>query len=271
MDGERSDGASVRAAAGVPAPPPHRLRTIALFVVLGAGVIGLLSVILDGTIAVVLLDRSTETYTSAFPYPFTIQNLMLLLFFAGLGDAFVRWRTAAREQAFVGAGLLPEDYETVLQPSDLGPYRRRVDDLFDGDDGVLPGLINLCILQFQASRSVDQTVAVMNSSLDLVSQRTDLRYTFLRYVVWVVPTIGFIGTVLGIARALTGVAPDNPNLTQLTGDLGLAFNTTLVALMLSGILVLLLYTVQDREERSVNKAGEYCLRNLINRLYEGGR
>ena len=43
--------------------------------------------------------------------------------------------------------------------------------------------------------------------------------------------------------------------------------TSLVALAESAILVLLLHLVQAQEELAVNRAGQYTLVNLINRLY----
>ena len=43
----------------------------------------------------------------------------------------------------------------------------------------------------------------------------------------------------------------------------------MVALAQSAILVFLLQLVQEREETAVNLAGDYTLRNMINRLYEG--
>jgi hypothetical protein len=43
----------------------------------------------------------------------------------------------------------------------------------------------------------------------------------------------------------------------------------MVALVESAILVFLLHLVQQEEESAVNKAGDYTLRNLINRLYVG--
>jgi len=42
--------------------------------------------------------------------------------------------------------LLPEDQETVLQPADLGPIRRRVAHLFGKEHGILPYLIDVSIL-----------------------------------------------------------------------------------------------------------------------------
>ncbi len=52
---------------------------------------------------------------------------------------------------------------------------------------------------------------------------------------------------------------------------GIAFNTTLVALVESVVLVLLLNLVQAREECVPKRAGHYTLVNHINRLSRGGR
>ncbi|RMH21614.1 MAG: MotA/TolQ/ExbB proton channel family protein [Gemmatimonadetes bacterium] len=232
---------------------------------LGAAFIALATVALgESTAATVILDRG-----GVFPYPFTIQNLMHLLFFTGMVELFVRWRTAVRELGFRELSYLPEDDSTVLQARDLGPIRNRVAKAHDGENGFLPYLIDLSILQFHASRSVDQVVSILNSSLELIAHRVELRYSNLRYLAWVIPTVGFVGTVVGIALTLGAVDPANPDLADLTQRLAVAFNTTLVALVLSAILVFFLHVVQRLEERAVNDAGTYCLKNLINRLYVG--
>ena len=84
-----------------------------------------------------------------------------------------------------------------------------------------------------------------------------------------IPTIGFVGTVVGIGATLAAVDPANPDLQVLTARLAVAFNTTLVALVMSAVLVFLMHGVQRKEESALNDAGMYTLRNLINRLYEG--
>lgn len=244
---------------------PNRLLVLGIAVTVGVAVIALLSLLIADTKAGVML---LDSQTTIFYYPFTIQNLMILLFFIGLGEAVVRWITAAKEKSFLRHEFLPEDDETVLQAHDLGPIRLTVAGLFDSEHGFLPGLIDLCILQFLSSRSTDQTVSVLNSQLELISHRVDLRYSALRYLVWVIPTIGFIGTVVGISQAL-GKASATEDLKVLTDLLAVAFNTTLVALALSAVLVFFLHLVQRKEEQSVNLAGSYTLTNLINRLYTG--
>jgi hypothetical protein len=247
---------------------PDRRMTMPFSIMLAVAFIVILTVILnkDGRAAQLILDRRSPH----FPYPFTIQNFEHLLFFIGLGELFVRWRVGARELGFLKRGYLPEDDQTVLQQRDLGPIRRRVAKEFDNEHGFLPYLIDLSILQFQSGRSVDQTVAVMSSSLELIEHRVDLRYGLIRYIAWLVPTLGFIGTVIGLGASLASV-PQTGDISMYTiaHNLSVGFDCTMVALAESAILVFLLQLVQEQEETSVNLAGTYALKNLINRLYQG--
>lgn len=245
---------------------PDRRTATVLGVVTAVVFIAVLTALLPakGRLATLILDRSSPH----LPYPFTIQNFEHLLFFIGLGELFVRWRIGKREASFLQRKYLPEDDQTVLQLNDLGPVRRRVARDFDSEHGFVPYLIDLSILQLQSSRSVDQTVAVMNSSLELIQHRVDLRYNIIRYIAWLVPTLGFIGTVMGLGAALAAVPSSGEvNLSEIAHMLAVGFDCTMVALVESAILVFFLHIAQEREEHSVNLAGQYTLRNLINRLY----
>jgi hypothetical protein len=245
-------------------------RRTVMLISLGAAVVFILLLTAifpkDSHGAEILIDHSKFSH---FPYPFTIQNLEHILFFIGLGELFVRWRVASREQEFAAMHLLPEDQETVLTHGDLGPIRRRVAHMFGREHGFLPYLIDVSILQFQSGRSVEQVVGVMNSSLELIEHRVDLRYGLIRYIAWLIPTVGFIGTVVGLGGSLA-LVPANGNISiyEIAQALSLGFNCTMVALMESAILVFVLYLAQEKEETAINIAGTYTLRNLINRLYE---
>ncbi|MCP4353250.1 MAG: MotA/TolQ/ExbB proton channel family protein [Desulfobacterales bacterium] len=238
-------------------------------VIVGIIVILILTIVLPSIgekTAKIILDYPSGTY------PFTIQNFMLLLFFIGLGELVLRWRDANAETAYIKRSYLPDDTKddrTVLQAQDMGPIRQDILKDIKKDGAFLPNMINRCILQFQASKSTGETNGVLNSMVEVYFHQIDLKYTILRYISWAIPTIGFIGTVVGIASSLDviGQNPDNINLVKLTSLLGIAFNTTLVALVLSAFLVFFIHIVQEKEERSLNKSMEYCLINFINRLY----
>ena len=222
-----------------------------------------------------LLDRNTQ----AFPYPFTIQNLMWIVFFVAAGELVVRHLAGGHEEDQLRLGLLPEDGETILRQQDIGPIYGRVRQSDPERQYWLQRLLTAAMLQFQSSGSIDQVNAMFNSSMELYQHETELRYNVLRYLVWLIPTLGFVGTVIGIALALrtAGATFANPEanlaagpemMRALTAQLGVAFYTTLLALLQSAGLMFALHVVQGREEGALNRVGHYCLQNLVNRLYE---
>ena len=245
------------------------MRTITLIVSLltAVVVIALLSKVLPPAAAAILLDINRSTF------PFTVQNILWLAFFAGLGELSIRWRAGRLEASQVDRGYLPEDEETVLRPGeDLTPIYQKVRASKYRETCFVPRLIERCVLGFNISHSADQTNALLNSSLELYLHEIDLRYNIIRYITWLIPSLGFIGTVIGIMMALN-YAGDRANvesadmLYQVTERLGVAFSTTLLALVMAAILVFIQNIVQGREETALNRAGQYTLDNLINRLY----
>jgi biopolymer transport protein ExbB/TolQ len=246
-----------------------RLRLITLFVSLltAVVVIALLARLLPTGGAVILLDINRSTW------PLTVQNILWLAFFAGLGELSIRWRAVRLEESQIDRNYLPEDEETVLRPGeDLTPIYQKVRASRYREICFVPRLIERCVLGFNISHSADQTNSLLNSSLELYLHEIDLRYNIPRYITWLIPSLGFIGTVIGIMMALN-YAGDRANvqspdmLYQVTERLGVAFATTLLALVQASILVFIQNVVQGREESALNKAGQYCLDNLINRLY----
>ena len=101
----------------------------------------------------------------------------------------------------------------------------------------------------------------LEESLTLLWRRYEESYLLPRYISWAVPILGFIGTVLGISLAADGIRriiASDTGLSGLSGDLsgaiaplGIAFDTTLIALSLSVVLTLFLSLVQRGEERTL--------------------
>lgn len=244
-----------------------RVITLLVSVITALVVIALLTKILPPEAAAILLDIKRSSW------PFTVQNILWVAFFVGLGELSIRWRAGRLEAAQIDRGYLPEDEETVLRPGeDMTPIYQKVRNSKYRETCFVPRLIERCVLGFNLSHSADQTNALLNSSLELYLHEIDLRYNIIRYITWLIPSLGFIGTVIGIMLALN-YAGDRENvaspdmLYQVTERLGVAFSTTLLALVMASILVFILNVVQGKEENALNKAGQYCLDNLINRLY----
>ena len=108
-------------------------------------------------------------------------------------------------------------------------------------------------------RDLAAGTARMEESLALLWRRYEESYLLPRYISWAVPILGFIGTVLGISLAAdgirriigsdTGISGLSSDLSGAIAPLGIAFDTTLIALSLSVVLTLFLSLVQRDEER----------------------
>ncbi len=245
-----------------------RILLACAFALMGVVLILVLSATLPEGLALVLLDRGGATY------PYSVQNIMWVIFFVGLGELLYRFFAARIEVRELSQQYLPEDETTILVKDMLPKLYKKVSLANDSNRLFLPSLIKRIITVFQTTQSVENASAVLNSSIELRSHDLDLRYSMIRYVMWVIPTFGFIGTVIGIALALNyagqpGKAQDPELLSDLTLRLAVAFNTTLLALTMSSVLVLMQHVIQAFEERTVNRCGQYCLDNLVNRLYRG--
>ena len=243
-------------------------------VIVAIVVITLLTVFIGGTFWGDMLIGETSSPV----FPFSLQNLMHVLFFIGLGQLWIRWLCTYEENVFLTkSGFLPEEDGVVLEKDDdIETIRINVPNAGVRAEAFLPDLINNSIIQYMKSHSISDTISVLNSNLDLSIHRLDLNYSIIRYLVWAIPTFGFMGTVIGIAYALgrmdinkfMGASSEKVEIfKKITADLGFAFGTTIVALILSAILVFLWNVVQRGEEDVLNKSGKYVLMNLINRLH----
>jgi len=241
-----------------------RLVLALSMVLLSTIVIIMISSFNDESIKVLLLD-----YKAGY-YPFTIQNVMWIFFFLGIGELLYRYMQARFTLGTLGLHLLPEEENEILTKTETKELYRKIKSRSHFPDD-LPSILKKLILHFQGTDSIAQTQELFNSQIDLKYNRMETDYSMIRYLTWVIPTFGFIGTVIGISMALSFAASSDPQaatfLSGLTEKLGVAFYTTLVALVMSVILVFLMHIIQSYEEGSLFELEEYVLDNFINRLY----
>jgi len=244
-----------------------RLLTAIIAVLLGLATVAILNFALPGgsSAAKFLVNKSDSGMVW-----FSEQAFMWLFLYLGMGELLLRMIASSRERRQNKRGFLPEDESVILTDNELPAVYSRAKQY---EKSYLPRLIMRVVRQFQISKSADQANGVLDSSLELFLHEIDLKYNMLRYIMWVIPTIGFIGTVRGIALGLSTAAAESHAgrtddlLYVVSSDLGVAFYTTLLALLMSGVLVLIMHICQGREEGALNQSGQYCIDHLINKLY----
>ncbi len=137
-------------------------------------------------------------------------------------------------------------------------------------------------LELFESRQANAEVATMmenQSNIDAI--RIGGSYNLVKIFVAIIPLLGFIGTVLGLSSAIGGFsgvmggAGNDINklmdsLGGVTAGLGTAFDTTLLGLLYSIILLVPANTLQKIEDDNLNHIDNYCNETLMPRLNDGG-
>jgi biopolymer transport protein ExbB/TolQ len=105
--------------------------------------------------------------------------------------------------------------------------------------------------------------------LEVASEQQESELSMLRYLVWAIPSIGFIGTVRGIGVALQRADQAlQGDISGVTSALGVAFNSTLVALFISILLMLLIHLLQGGQEGLILRLQTFCREQLIDKLFD---
>lgn len=108
-----------------------------------------------------------------------------------------------------------------------------------------------------ASGLKDQLDYFSNTSADALHDS----HSLLQTIIWAIPIMGFLGTVLGITLAIANVTPEqlDTSLPEVTGGLAVAFDTTAIALVFSLALVFGSLFVKRSEDNILSMAEESAL------------
>jgi biopolymer transport protein ExbB/TolQ len=130
---------------------------------------------------------------------------------------------------------------------------------------LLPECLLAALHRFHATSSIQDSANAVKERAELAADHLDSSLGLLRFIAWSIPAIGFIGTVRGIGDALSFVEEAlKGDISAVTSWLGLAFNSTLVGLMLCIALMFVLHTVQEMQESFIIEIQTYCRDKLVN-------
>ncbi len=103
---------------------------------------------------------------------------------------------------------------------------------------------------------------------ELDAARMYAGYAVARIVIWAVPILGFLGTVIGITLAIANLSPQDIEQSMLvvTPALGVAFDTTALALTLSIVLMFGKFWVERAEDRLLTAVDTRVAQELVGRF-----
>jgi biopolymer transport protein ExbB/TolQ len=183
----------------------------------------------------------------------------------------LRFRELKAQRELLTAGYFTKDAGVVILPSDAREYLRTFEQLPPKErNAVLPRVLAAALKRFGATGNVQDASQTVHNTCESEHNRLDAELAILRFSVWVAPALGFIGTVRGIGIALQGAdVAVRGDTSAVTAGLGIAFNSTLVALTLSIALMYVLHEIQLSQERLTLDIENYAEEELISRLHGG--
>lgn len=187
-----------------------------------------------------------------------------------------RYREVMRQRAAFGLELLPTEEGARILPEDARPLTRKVESITRQRPYILSTMIQMALTKFAISRKATDVSEIVRNQAENEQNRLVTSMGMISYLTWAIPAIGFLGTVRGLAGGLSNFRNVNPSdkaanqqlMETVTGQLGIAFDCTFVALALSVVLMYLLHVVQKAEELLVIDCQQYCQEHLLLRLYD---
>ncbi len=169
--------------------------------------------------------------------------------------------------------LLKQDFVRVqpgerIIPEDAFDRYKELRTVMGREPGWRERLLPECILaalhRFHATASIQDASNAVKERAEIAADQLDSSLSLVRYIAWAIPAIGFVGTVRGIGDALSFAEQAiKGDISALTANLGLAFNSTFVGLMLCIVLMYVLHIVQSQQESFVIETQTYCRDKLI--------
>lgn len=211
----------------------------------------------------------TETSMWVILRDFEQQACITLFLWATALVAYKWWETS-RERGLLKAGLLELGEADAIAANRANMYIASIREKLKGSQqrGVLPRALFRGLSRFRKGSNVEEVSNSVNNLCEGELGRMESELSMINYIAWAIPSVGFIGTVRGIggALAVAGTALGE-DITQVTDKLGTAFNSTLIALLLSIPLMLFIHHIRQRQESTITDIEDYCQENLVSRLY----
>jgi biopolymer transport protein ExbB/TolQ len=194
------------------------------------------------------------------------QEICFILMLWGSFLILSKCRTILRNNYLFTVDLIEETAQESFVPETV---IKKLDIELSADRSSAPLIHTLrtALWRYAGTGNVQNLSDAIESSVEALAVRQEAENSMIRYLIWAIPSIGFIGTVRGIGEALSladkALAGD---IAGMTNSLGVAFNSTLVALLISIFLMFLFHQLQRLQDGQIVDIQAYCDQYLLARI-----
>ncbi|MGH1538348.1 MAG: MotA/TolQ/ExbB proton channel family protein [Gammaproteobacteria bacterium] len=196
------------------------------------------------------------------------QEACFILMFWSIFIMVYKGTNLFRERSLLDKDILHAKDGIKFLPQDTRELSRQIQTLPEDEQNyLLPRALTIALHRFHSTENIQDVSSAATGVCESESERLDSELSIIRYITWAIPSIGFLGTVRGIGDAL-GQAHKavEGDIAGVTESLGVAFNSTLIALCISIVLMFIVHQLQLLQERFILDTQNYCNSNLIRHL-----
>ncbi|MEY4358486.1 MAG: hypothetical protein RL469_1812, partial [Pseudomonadota bacterium] len=134
----------------------------------------------------------------------------------------------------------------------------------------LPRLLTVALNRFGATGRIQDAAEAVRDECEFESSSQEAKLSMVRFTAWAIPAVGFVGTVRGIGAALQEAqGAMGGDISGVTLGLGVTFNSTLTALIMTIIVMFWIHQLQQAQDRLVLDSRTYVDRRLLRQRREG--
>ncbi len=205
-----------------------------------------------------------------------IQWLELLSFFVIVFFIFQKNKILKRQIQHIEDDTAQLSGVNMESEEDLQGLRRRIQETGGNKKSILLSRLDRALGLWVVTKDLGRVGGWITQEATRDGAMSDMTFTIARLMLWVIPILGFIGTVQGLGAAVGGFADFLSGsaelsaikgaIAQVTISLGVAFDTTFLALMLVTMVQFPLTSVMRREGAFMAEVDIYLDEHFVRRL-----
>jgi hypothetical protein len=219
-----------------------------------------------------------EVFANLFYKHFTVSFVNTLFFFWAMAICYLKMQKLKHQKAALFLDVLPMELGKEVNAFNVGYF---IDHLYrlpvNLRDSLMVNRIRKALEFFEVRQNTGHVAAMMTSQSAIDGSRIMGSYIMVRAFLWAIPLLGFIGTVIGLSHAISGMSFGGVedinaimgSINAVTSGLGTAFDATLLGLVYAVFLNFPLNSLHKHEEETLNDIDAFCNEVLLPRLNDG--
>ncbi len=221
----------------------------------------------DGTV-----HRIGQVFVRPNNLPATIPAT--LFFFWGAIISLIKLPKLRLQRRALELAAVPQHQEFILNEATARTVLERMRGLVDDTRHfVLLNRIDRALSSLHNIGGVSDVSVILNNQAENDENQIASSYALIHAMIWAIPVLGFVGTVLGLSVAMakfnvnaSDAAQLRESLGDVVGGLSTAFETTLVGLVFALLLHLLSDLTHQKEMDFLDECNDYTNAHVISKL-----